>query len=213
VQYALIAHWRAAGLIPREIPVPRAREEDRIAVVSGSCAPVTAAQIAHAESQGFAGIPLDATRAVSENAWGDEVGRAVNAALRTLGEGRSPLVYTARGPDDPAVAAVNTAIRTAGLAPGVVNDRIGAGLGALLDRVMRKAKLARGVIAGGDTSGHAAQAMGIRALTALAPLAAGSGLSLAHTDDAARPSFEIALKGGQIGAPDFFVAARRGVAA
>lgn len=213
IEYALIAHWRDAGLLARERAVPRATAQSRIAVVSGSCAPVTAAQIAHAETHGFVGIPLDATRAVSENAWGDAVGRAADAALRALGAGGSPLVYTARGPDDPAVAAVNAAVRASGLAAGIVNDRIGAGLGRLLDRVMREAKLSRGVIAGGDTSGHAAQSMGIYALEALAPLAPGGCLALAHADDAARPTFEIALKGGQIGAPDFFSAARSGIAA
>jgi 3-oxoisoapionate kinase len=174
---------------------------------------VTAGQIAHAEANGFTSIPLDAARAVSENAWGDEIGRAADAALQVLGEGRDPLVYTARGPDDAAVAAVNEAVRASGVTSGIVNDRIGTGLGLLLDRVMRRANLTRGVIAGGDTAGHAAQSMGICALTALAPIAPGSGLSLAHTDDAARPTFEIALKGGQIGAPNFFCAAKRGIAA
>jgi uncharacterized protein YgbK (DUF1537 family) len=82
IQYALIAYWRAVGLLARDVAVPRAKARDRIAVVSGSCSPVTAAQIAHAEAHGFAAIRLDATRAVSENAWGDEVGRAADAALR-----------------------------------------------------------------------------------------------------------------------------------
>lgn len=213
VEYALIAHWRAAGLLPHVAPAPRAAAAARIACVSGSCSPVTAAQIAHAEAHGFAAIALDAVRAIADESWRKELGRAGDAALRALGEGRDPLVYTARGPDDPAVAAVSEAVQASGIAGATVNDRIGAGLGLLLDRVMREGRLTRGVIAGGDTSGHAAQSMGIRALTALAPLAPGSGLSLAHTDDAARPAIEIALKGGQIGAPDFFCAAKRGAAA
>ena len=96
------------------------------------------------------------------------------------------------------------------LSAGTVNDRIGAGLGRLLDRVMREAAVRRGVIAGGDTSGHAAITLGIYALTALAPIAPGSALCRAHSDDPAHANLEIALKGGQVGAPDFFCAVKRG---
>jgi uncharacterized protein YgbK (DUF1537 family) len=105
---------------------------------------------------------------------------------------------------------MRSAVETSGLAIDAVNDRIGAGLGRLLDRVMRKAKLTRGVIAGGDTSGHAAMTLGIYALTALAPIAPGAPLCRAHSDDPAHADLEIALKGGQMGAPDYFRAAKQG---
>ena len=75
---------------------------------------------------------------------------------------------------------------------------------------MREAKLTRGVIAGGDTSGHAAMTLGIYALTALAPIAPGSPLCRAHSDDPAHAGLEVALKGGQMGAPDYFHAAKQG---
>jgi uncharacterized protein YgbK (DUF1537 family) len=76
--------------------------------------------------------------------------------------------------------------------------------------VMRKAGLRRGVIAGGDTSGHAAMTLGIYALTALAPIAPGSALCRAHSDDPAHADLEMALKGGQMGAVDYFRAAKQG---
>ena len=69
---------------------------------------------------------------------------------------------------------------------------------------MRHARLTRAVIAGGDTSGHAAWELGIFALTALAPIAPGSPLCRAYSEDPAHERFEITLKGGQVGAPDFF---------
>ena len=114
------------------------------------------------------------------------------------------------GPDDAAVPALRNAIATAGTSATTVNDRIGAGLGSILNRVLREGHLGRGVIAGGDTSGHAASALGIYALTAVAPIAAGSPLCRAHTRDPAFAALEIALKGGQVGAPDFFCAVKRG---
>ncbi|MFC7400462.1 four-carbon acid sugar kinase family protein [Chelatococcus sp. GCM10030263] len=210
VEYALAAHWRERGFIPQEAPAFRAPPVERIIAVSGSCSPITAGQIAFAERNGFSPLPLDATRAVDEAAWAAEIGRAGDEALRLISDGKDPLVFTARGPDDRAVAALAQAIATSGASPGKVNDRIGDGLGRLLDGVLRKSGLRRAVIAGGDTSGHASLALGIYALTALAPVAPGSPLCRAHSDDPVHDGLEIALKGGQVGRPDFFCAVKDG---
>jgi 3-oxoisoapionate kinase len=210
VEYALVAHWRQSGLIPREAPAFQAPPVERIVAVSGSCSPITAGQIAYSEANGFTLLPLDATRAVDAAEWEREIGRAATEALRLLGEGRDPLIFTARGPDDPAVADLSRAIAAAGASSGAVNDRIGNGLGRILDTTLRESRLKRAVIAGGDTSGHASLALGIYALTALAPTAPGSPLCRAHSDDPAHEGLEIALKGGQVGAPDFFCVVKRG---
>lgn len=207
LEYALVAYWRAAGLLPREVPSVGIAPRERIAVVSGSCSPITAGQIAFALDNGFAGISLDATRAVDPEAWANEVQRGADEALRALGEGRDPLIFTASGPDDPAVPALNAAVAASGASSGEVNARIGDGLGKALDRVVREGRLARAVISGGDTSGHAGMALGIYAVTALAPLAPGSPLCRAYADDA-HDGLEIAFKGGQMGKPDFFQAAK-----
>ena len=66
------------------------------------------------------------------------------------------------------------------------------------------------VISGGDTSGHAASTLGVFALTAVAPVAPGSPLCRAHTEDTKLAGLELALKGGQVGRPDFFCAVKRG---
>ncbi len=141
---------------------------------------------------------------------GTELGRAEDQALAAIAAERDPLVFTAAGPDDPALASVASAVEASGQSAGEINDRIGSGLGRILDRVMRRARLTRAVIAGGDTSGHAARELGIYALTAIAPIAPGSPLCRAYSDDPAHAQLEIALKGGQIGAPDFFYAVRQG---
>jgi uncharacterized protein YgbK (DUF1537 family) len=207
---ALVAYWQSAGLLPMEPRQFQAAPVSRIACVSGSVSPITAAQIAFAVENGFAPIRLDATRAVDESSWHNELARAGERALAALGEGRDPLVYTATGPDDPAVKALRTAIATAGVPAESVNGRIGAGLGFVLGRVLREARLARAVISGGDTSGHAASTLGVYALTAVAPVAPGSPLCRAHADDSDLAGLEIALKGGQVGRPDFFCAVKRG---
>ncbi|QJP16269.1 four-carbon acid sugar kinase family protein [Starkeya sp. ORNL1] len=209
LEYALVAYWRAAGLLPHESTKTGSARRERIVVVSGSCSPITAGQIAFALHNGFEGIRLDATRAVNAESWEKEIGRGADEALRALGEGRDPLIFTASGPDDPAVPALNAAIAASSASTGEVNARIGDGLGRALDSVVREARLKRAVISGGDTSGHAGMALGIYAVTALAPLAPGSPLCRAYSDDA-HDGLEIAFKGGQMGTPDFFIAAKRG---
>lgn len=184
VEYALVAAWTRAGLLP---PAPRPqplRPAERIAIVSGSCSPTTAAQIDAAEAAGFAVLDLDA-RAPDWEA-------ATAAALAALRDGRSPLVATARDGDS----------------GGGAHPDLGTGLGRLLDRLVREAGLTRAVIAGGDTSSLGARALGLTALTAEAPIDPGAALLRGHRPDGS--ALEIVLKGGQMGRPDFFVRVRDG---
>ena len=212
VEAALVAHWRRAGLLaPCAVPVA-APARGRIACVSGSVSPVTAGQIADALAHGFTGIRLAIQHAIEPRAWRAELERATQAALSALSAGQDALVFTATGPDDAAVPALSQAIASSGANAQAVHDSIGEGLGDVLDALLRQAGLRRAVIAGGDSSGHAMRRLGFDALTALAPLAPGSPLCRAHApDDTARDGLEIALKGGQVGQPDFFRAVRDGM--
>jgi 3-oxoisoapionate kinase len=207
---ALVAWWQERGLLPTPQEVPRAGAAARIACVSGSVSPATAAQIAHAVAYGFEGIRLDVALAADPVAWEAELNRATMTALAAVGNGRDPLVFTATGPDDPGVATLNEVMHTVGVAPEEINERIGAGLGSVLNTVIRQAGLTRAVISGGDTSGRAAAKLGIDALTAIAPIDPGSPLCRAHALEGGLDGLEIALKGGQVGRPDFFVAVRQG---
>lgn len=207
VEYALIAHWQAAGLIPPAPPLPALKPARRIAVVSGSCSPVTAEQIDTALDRGFADLRLDVTKAVDAGAWRSELAHMSARMRAALSAGADPLVYTARGPDDGQVTALNMAIEASGANADEVHERIGSGLGYLLDQILDGVELKRAVIAGGDSSGHASLALGIRALTAKAPVAASSMLCSAKRAD---DELELALKGGQMGGPGYFVVARDG---
>lgn len=213
VEAALVAHWRAAGLLPAAPALALPEAVAQIAVVSGSVSPVTARQIATAQERGFAPIRIAPEHAVDSRAWESEIETATQRALAALAEGQSPLVFSAQGPDDPAVARLREAVAVAGLTIEAVNDRIGAALGTILDRVLRETRLTRAVISGGDTSSHAAAQLGIDALTAIAPMAPGSPLCRAHAPQPERDGLELVLKGGQVGGDDFFDAVRHGGAA
>jgi len=209
VEYALVAYWRSAGLLAGA-PPPREAGSARIAAVSGSCSPVTAGQIDRAEADGFALIALEASAAVDENRWAEALAGAAAAARAALAAGRSPLVFTARGPDDPAVPALKRAVAAADARAADVNARIGHGLGALLRELVVHGDVRRVAIAGGDTSGHALAGLDIVALEAKAALAPACGISIARSDDTAIDGLEVALKGGQMGPPDFFAMIERG---
>ena len=210
VEYALVAYWQAAGLLSAPRKRYHASEVDRMAIVSGSCSATTAEQIAWASARGSQTIRIDARRAIAAADWEAEIERATAAALDVLSAGSDPIVLTATGPDDPAIAAFRAALATAGAEEEAVNARIGDGLGRILDRLVRRGRLQRAVIAGGDTSSHAAAALSVFALTALAPTVPGAALFKAHSEDPALETLELALKGGQMGAPDYFGQIKQG---
>lgn len=208
VEYALVAHWRETGALATQELSQTAGPVARMPVVSGSVSPVTAAQIDWASQNGFAPIALDAAAVALADAGAEE--RAFDESLAALSNGRDPLIHSARGPDDPGVARMRAAVSRAGLAGDEANARIGAALGRLLARLLRETGLRRAVISGGDTSGHAARQLGLYAFTALAPTIPGAALLQAHSDEPGMAGLQLALKGGQMGSPDYFGWIKRG---
>lgn len=208
VEYALVAHWQAAGLIAPQKHAPSAGAVDRMIGVSGSVSPVTASQIDWAAQNGAEVIGLDVADVVT-GVPGAEA-RAADAALQALGAGRDALVVSARGPEDPAVATMRQAADHARTDTETANARIGQALGRILASVLARTDLRRAVIFGGDTSGHATRQLDIYALSALAPTIPGAALMRAHSDTARFDGLELALKGGQMGSPDFFGWIKRG---
>jgi uncharacterized protein YgbK (DUF1537 family) len=90
------------------------------------------------------------------------------------------------------------------MSPDAANNRVGAILGDVLNRVLRQSGIRRAVICGGDTSGHATRRLEIFALTALAPTIPGAALFQAHSNNSQFNGLQLALKGGQMGTPDYF---------
>lgn len=212
VEYALVAHWRASGMIPDHHVPPALKPVDQIFAVSGSCSPTTGDQIAHAESKGFQVLDFDAAAAVDTERIATEMDRVRTKSLSLLSQGHDVLVTTARGPDDPAIAGMTEAIHGAKVQAGKVNDRLGHALGQLVSNVRKQTGLPRIAIGGGDTSGHALMALGAEALSAVAPLAPGAPLCRVHSKSSPDiDDLEVTLKGGQMGKLAFFVQAKGGL--
>jgi uncharacterized protein YgbK (DUF1537 family) len=205
LEYALVSHWVDSGCIPVVAEPESAGKSDRLIVVSGSVSSVTAAQINWALDNGFAGIALDAVAVVSgrESALA-EVERVLAEAALAVSSGIDPIIYSARGPEDPAVQAFSLAVEHSAMPADTANNIVGETLGIVLDRLLRQFSIPRAVISGGDTSGHAARQLEIFALTALAPTVPGAALFQAHSQNPQYNDLQIALKGGQMGTPDYF---------
>ena len=213
LQYALAAHWRERGWLPKAPSLPAAGPASAIAVVSGSCSPVTASQIAWARSHGFHAERLQLHRALAEGTREAEIERVADVAASALAHGTSSVVFSAEGPDDAAVLGFDALARDARLSRGEAARAVGAALAEVMRRLLDQSPLRRVVVAGGDSSGEVASALDIRALTVTAGLAPGAPLCRAWSDVDRRDGLEIVLKGGQIGGADFLGLARDGAPA
>lgn len=199
VEYALVSHLQDAGLLA-ECPLPRGLcRDDRFAVVSGSASPTSAAQIDWARRNGFATIRLDTPRLCAGDRDAAET-EATQQATQALSRNRPVIVYTAEGPNDPSFAAVQDAV---GGEMHRANDEIGRSLGRVLRTLVDRMGLRRVAVSGGDTSGRVCEALSIYALTAVSPTIPGAAICRA-TAKGSMNGLEIALKGGQMGSPDYF---------
>lgn len=209
VEDALVAALVADG---HALPTPcPAGPVDRIVIGSGSCSPETEQQIARAEAAGFAVIPLNAAVAVDRRAWRSASAYAEEAAFAALEKGQSVVMASARGPDDPSIAAAREAQAAVGQSPRDAAEALGSGIGGILARLRDRGAASRFAVAGGDTSSFATRAFGVSALTAEAEIAPAVPLMKAHfhrTDAAC----DWIVKGGQMGPEDLFVRMRDGVA-
>jgi uncharacterized protein YgbK (DUF1537 family) len=210
--YALTAHLQDAGVVDSRPEPSPAESVDQLVVTSGSASPVTAAQIDWALDNGFEGVRLDTAELVDP----DEAPRvrdaAVDAALDALDAGDSVVLYSAHGPDDPAIEKTTRRVEELG-ADGVA-ERLGTEQGRITRRILEETGLTRLCVAGGDTSGYVAPELDIYALEFVAPVGPGSPLCRGQSRTPAFDGLEVALKGGQVETdsdePDFFGTVRRG---
>jgi 3-oxoisoapionate kinase len=214
VEYALAAHWHGSGVIAATTSYSLAGwirgggEVDKLIVVSGSCSTVTKGQIEWASRNGFAAIELNAIELTDGSEAERERDRIRRKALDALSQGRSVMLYSAKGPEH--IAATMAEFRARGMGESTARERLGEQQGILLRELLAATKLRRACVAGGDTSSYAIRQLGIYALELCAPLAPGSPLCRAYSHDAALDGVEIAMKGGQRGEPDYFGSVRRG---
>lgn len=194
VTRALVLAWQAEGVIDGKPAANHAAPADRLLVVSGSCSPVTARQIARSAVDGFLAARADVPALLDGSS--AEEARLADAALAALAQCNRALIASAEGPLDADAPAAG--------------EKLGQALGRVTRDIVRRANLTRVLFAGGDTSSHGVAQLGIDALTWAASIERGAPLVHAHAADPAIDGLELVLKGGQMGGEDFFETVRRG---
>jgi uncharacterized protein YgbK (DUF1537 family) len=204
-EYAMARYWQSSGLVSEAPQFPSVGPADRLIVVSGSAAANTAEQIKHALAHGFAGIALNTDRLVDEKAAEDERRRVIERGLSHLAEGRSILLHTTIGPDDPIIARTVETVQRLGIDRSETGKIIGRQQGLILRALLEETGIRRVCVAGGDTCSYTLRQLDIHSLELLMPIAPAAPMCRAFSDNPRFDGLQVASKGGQIGAPDYFL--------
>lgn len=176
---------------------------NKMLVMSGSCSPVTAAQIQFAKQQGFHTLAINPLQILNDCNRNIEEEKIQEMAIELLEKNAPLIIYSALGPEDSSVAAVK------GIAGG--QEKLPNLLGNLLSRIIENTQTERVIVVGGDTAGKITQQLQISALEFLMPVAPGAPMCLSHSEIPAMDNLQIILKGGQNGDETFFEKAYLGI--
>jgi uncharacterized protein YgbK (DUF1537 family) len=202
-------HFRQSGMPGLMAPSHTLTATDRLLVLSGSCSPQSAAQIAWAEQAGFLTLPISPEAVLGDSASLDAVEARMLAALN---EGRSVVAYTARGPDDPGVADLSARVaKLTGSARVFLPERVGAVCARLARAAIERTGIRRLVVAGGDSSSFAMRHLGAHAFVMHAShFGQNAHVGRLLASDRLIDGIEILLKGGQVGTADLYGVMRDG---
>ncbi len=189
VAAGLPENFRAAGLLPvRQGWAPLPATPGPVLVLAGSCSEATRAQVAAMASR-YPAIRIDP---VGLARTGDALDAATASLSDTLASGPATLVYSTAGPED-----VRRAQAELGAAEAAaVTERALASLAVFA--VRRGVRIL--IVAGGDTSGRVAAALGLTQLRIGPEIAPGVPWTI-HEGD---PGLLVAFKSGNFGGPTFF---------
>jgi uncharacterized protein YgbK (DUF1537 family) len=189
IEMALGGHWNSEGIL-KETSYPSPAKVKQVIVASGSCSPVTTAQVAFALQNGFEEVVLN----IKNSKEAEELMPYISKAVQIINEGKSVIVHTGCEGDN---FIKDKKIDTAEL--------LGTALGNIVKEVVAKTSVQRIVIAGGDTSSYAARTMGIEAVEMIATLSPGAPICKAYATGSSLDGKEINFKGGQVGEENYFL--------
>ncbi|MRH41249.1 four-carbon acid sugar kinase family protein [Aquibacillus halophilus] len=204
VEYALGKYWNSIG-IAKQLTKKQlnCKKTNQLLVASGSCSPVTHKQIEWALNNGFEGIKIPSQDLVHPEKK-DAVKRRVHKeASDILKTGKSLIIYTALGPDDPSITQTKELMLSLNLNTHSSGKIIGQQLGEIIKDILLERDLQRIVIAGGDTSGFLTQELEVYGLEMTKPIDPGGPLCRIYSENERFDGLEIALKGGQVGEEDY----------
>lgn len=208
IEMALGNHWQNQGRLIERKKWEEVQNDSPILVISGSCSPVSAQQIAWAEKHGFASIDVDTSAVAAQPNDVSILQKTIDEAIEKLALGQSVIVQTSRHNTDPRIDLANRIFESQGYTQAQIRTLtglvFGKALGTIAKEITKKIDINRIVVAGGDTSSYAARALGVEAVEMLAPLTPGAPICLAHAPNSPLNKKQIVFKGGQVGAESYY---------
>ena len=190
IEMALGNFWKDIGLLLKIEPWPTVGSVNPLLIVSGSCSPVTSAQIEYAKRNGFEEIILNANKICEENTINENI---IEKIVHLLKQEKDVIIHTGKKNEE-----------------NLSSEILGRILGIIARETVKQVNVKRLVVAGGDTSSYAARAMGVEALEMIAPLVPGAPLCKAYSKNKSVDGIEVNLKGGQVGGEDYFLILKNG---
>ena len=182
-------------------------------VLSGSVSPITGSQIEWAVKNGFEDIEVNPQLMENED-FEFFISKYQKRIVSGLGKGKSVILHTSKGPEDPRVQKIKSILNKKGWDDQMMKSQTARIFGKILGQSARRAlnqfPVKRLVIAGGDTSSFVARELGIEAVEMIAPLFSGSPLCRAFASGSPVDGIEVNLKGGQFGDETYFGALQKG---
>lgn len=213
IEMALGLDWQDKKIIGNKIAFESAGEVSPLLVLSGSCSPVTSKQIEYALENGFLEIALE-SKAVAIQNQEAIIKNTVAQIVENFNKGKSTILHTSAGSNDPRIAETEAYFRSKGIAKNDIQKQCssiyGSVLGQITKKVLKAAQLKRILFAGGDTSSYAASELDILALEMIAPIAPGAPLCKVISDNEWVNGIEMNFKGGQVGTADYFIKVLKG---
>lgn len=204
-EYAMASFWKEQGIIGKPKEFTPLGPVEQLIVVSGSAAANTVEQINYAISQGFENIKLKTDLLVDKYGAEDERNRVIKESLGYLGKGKNILLSATIGSDDPIIQKTRDKVKQLGIDQSVTGKIIGSQQGLILGELLKKTGLGRICVAGGDTCSYTLRQLDIHSLELLMPIVPAAPLCIASSDTPAYDNLQVASKGGQIGAPNYFI--------
>ncbi len=200
IEYGLTDYWsKDANILPNGNIEFDHEAKKQMLVISGSASDVTRQQILDAGDKGYHLI-----RIPNEIITGLEMESFIDEILVLIEKGDDIVLYTALGPEDENITVLKNFFNSKSMTNAQTAEHIGKCLGILTKEILDRSKLERLIVAGGDTSGFVAKALGIDSLEVIQSISPGAPLCIGKSFQDNSSSIEIALKGGQFGQIDYF---------
>lgn len=172
-------------------------ETDKILVLSGSCSMTSKQQIEYAKSVGFCVFQIQPLDILGDGK--ASLGKLIKETIDLLNAGKSVILYTALGQEDPAINELNR-LMTDKKVQIKSSEIIGKTFGLILQEVLKNTNVSRLVIAGGDCSSYAMREMMVQSIEmTVSHFLHNAHMGLVRSINKLINGKEFLLKGGQVG--------------